>query len=450
MRIIIIGVGKVGKTLTEFLVQDGHDVVVIDTNPNLIEEVVDSFDVKGIVGNGASHDIQVEAEIAKANVLIATTDSDELNILCCLVGKKNGALHTIARVRNPEYANQFDFLQNELGLDMVVNPELEAANEIARILRFPSATKIDLFANGRAEIVELKIVENSFFIGKTLSSIRTELKIRFLICAVERDGHVYIPDGNFMIQAKDKVYMTASVNEINNLFKQLGILRNRSKNIMLIGGGKITFYLAKQLIESNAKVRIIELNNERCQALCESIPEASIIHGDGSSQELLLEEGIHNVDAVVTLTSLDEENIIISLFAEAMKVPKVITKINHYTYTGILESIGLGSVISPKIITANQILRYVRSLNNTMSQVLNLYKLVNNQIEATEFYISEETEYTNVTLRELPLKSDTLIACIIRNNTVIIPTGDDMIKAKDSVVIISKMRSMKNFEDALK
>lgn len=450
MKIVIVGIGKVGKVITEYLSNEGHDIVIIDRIASLVEECVNIYDVKGVVGNGASYDVQLEAEANKADVMIATTGSDELNILCTLVGQKNNIKYTIARVRNPEYANQIQFMHQELGISFIVNPELEAANEIFRLLRFPSSTRIDFFANEQAEIVELKINQNSPLIRKQLSELRTEFGVRFLISAVERKGKVHIPSGHFILDLDDKIYITASPNEVNKLFKRLGIFMERSKKVMIVGGGKITFYLAQQLIKSKVKVKIIEFDRERCTELCDTLPEAVVVHADGSDQSVLLEEGIKDMDAFITLTGFDEENIIMSLFAETLKVPKVITKTNHHSYSNILETVGLGSVISPKFITANHILRYVRSLGNTVSQVRNLYKLVNNQIEVAEFYISEETNYTKKTFTELAFKNNVLIACIIRNNNVIIPSGDDYLLPNDSVVVVTTMKNLHTFQDVLK
>jgi trk system potassium uptake protein TrkA len=448
MKIIIVGAGKVGNTITEFLAQEDHDVVIIDINNKAVNEAINNYDIRGVIGNGASYDVLLEAGANKADILIACTSSDELNILSCLVGQKTGIPNTIARVRNPEYSNQIDFLYQELGINLIVNPEYAAANEISRILRFPSATKIDTFAKDRVEIVEFKIAENSRIANKSLSQIRKEMQITFLICAVERDSKVYIPDGNFIIQEKDKIYVTASRTDITLFFKQLGLYLNRARNVIIVGGSKITYYLAKQLLDSKSEVKIIEVDQRRAVEFSELLPNAKIIAGDGSNQDLLIEEGIEKADALVTLTGFDEENIIISLFAEKLKVPRVITKVNRDAYHDILGSIGLESIISPKSLTAYQILRYVRSLENTMhSQVQTLYKLVNDQVEAVEFYINNETEYTNIKFKDLKLPRNTLIASIIRDKKVIIPNGEDCLKAKDSVVIVTMDRHLRALED---
>ncbi|HEY8445137.1 MAG TPA: Trk system potassium transporter TrkA [Bacilli bacterium] len=447
MKIIIVGAGKVGKNLTSFLSQENHDITVIDTNPNVIQDVVDKYDVQGLVGNGASHEILMDAEVNKTDLLIASSSSDELNILSCLVAKMNGVKHTIARVRNPEYSSQVNYLHDQLGLNLIVNPELEAANEILQMLKFPSALKVDKFANGRVDIVEVKLDESSPLVGASLSKIRSQLQVKFLICAVERDGKAYIPSGDFVFKAKDKIHVTASNKEITRLFKKLGILKDRAKQVIIIGGGKISYYLAKQLDEGNVNVKIIEMDEDRCEELSNLLDHVTIIHGEGSDHNLLDEEGINNCDSVVALTGFDEENIIISLYAQRKNVSKVITKINRDNLTDILETIGIDSIISPKAIITNSVLSYVRSIESTVgSQVKTLYKLVNNQVEATEFYIPQATDFTNIPFKDLQTKKNVLIACIIRNKAIIIPSGEDCLQPFDSVVVVStdKIRSLED------
>lgn len=451
MKIVIIGDGKVGRTITEHLAKEGHDVVVIDNNPKVIEECVNTFDVKGICGNGASYNVQKEAGVAGAGLLIAVTSSDELNILCCLVAKKMGVGQTIARVRNPDYSSQMYIMRDELGLSMIVNPELDAAREISRILRFPSAIKLDSFANGKVDLVEIKIDEKSPLVGKSLYSIHGKYQIHVLVCAVCRGDEVYIPKGDFILQANDKIYMTSSPAEITDFFKKLQILKEKSRNVMIIGGGKIAYYLASQLSDSGISFKIIESDYKRCLELSEAFHKAMIIHGDGTDQNVILEEGLENADALVTLTGLDEENIIISMFAKARGVSKIITKVNRSSYGSILDTVGLESIISPRDITTNHIIRHVRGMQNTRgSEFRTLYRLIGNRVEALEFYISTETDYTGVPLKSLPLKDNVLLACIIRNNSLIIPSGNDIIKPCDTVIIITLTQQIKDVSDILK
>lgn len=447
MKIIIVGMGKVGSTLCEFLEKENHEIVIIDSNPAFVEDAVNRFDVSGVVGSGANSDILIEAGAKKADIIIATTELDEVNILACLFGKKYGIKYAIARVRNPEYSNQTKFFNEELGLDMIINPEYEAANEISRILRLPSAENIETFANNRVEIVGVKLKEDSLLINKSLSELRNTLKTKFLVCAVERYGIAIIPKGKFTLKAGDTIYVTGSKSEILNFFKELGIFKNRAKNIMIVGGGMISYYLARQLLETNCKVKIVEIDKERCYELKELLPNANIVLGDGSDKELLIEEGIHEADAFVTLTGLDEENIILSLYAQHQNISKVITKITKISYYDILSTLNLSSTISPKLITANNILRYIRSLQNAIdSRVETLYKLINNQVEALEFLITQENEITNKKLKDLKLKEDLLVAIIIRGSKIIIPNGDDMIMPQDRVIIVTTNQNINDLD----
>lgn len=447
MKIIIVGIGKVGSTLCELLASENHDVVIIDTDGRIVEEHINKFDVSGIVGSGRNIDILLEAGIKTADMIIATTEQDELNILACLIGKQQGVKHTIARVRNPEYSTQTKFLHKNLELDLVINPELESANEISRILRFPSAENIELFAKNRVEIVGFKITEDSILVKKTLEGARKKLNTKFLVVAVERNYEAIIPKGQFKLEANDVIYVTGTKSDILKLAKEIGVYKNSAKKIMIIGGSVITYYLAKQLLKTNTKVKIVEMDKERCFELKELLPQATIIQGDGSNKDLLIEEGINEVDAFVTLTGLDEENIILSLYAKHEGVHKVITKINNISYYDILSTLNLSSIISPKLITAYNILRYVRSLQNAINlQVENVYKLINNQVEAIEFLVQDENELTHKQIKDLKLKKDVLVAVIIRGNDIIIPTGEDMILPNDRVIIISTNQNLANME----
>lgn len=451
MYIVIIGDGKVGRTITKHLSQEGHDIVIIDKNPNIIDEAVNEFDVKGIYGNGASYDIQKEAGVNKADLVIAVTSGDELNILCCLVAKKLGAKQTIARVRNPEYSKQILMMRDELGLSMTVNPELEAAREISRMLRFPCAIKVDTFANGKVDLVELKVDEKSNLVGLKLQSLRTKYQIHVLVCAVLRNNEVVIPRGDFVFEAKDKLYITSNPQQITKFFKCFNIIKEKPKNAIIIGGGKIAYYLIPKMIDSNIGIKVIEIDKKKCVELSEAFPEITVINGDGTNQKLLLEEGIESTDSILTLTGYDEENIIISMYAKNKNVAKVITKINRENYNFMLENVGLDSLISPKEITANNIIRYARGMESSMgSEFRTLYKLVENKVEALEFFIATKTQYTSIPLKNLEVKSDILIASIIRDGVVIIPSGDDTIEALDTVIIITTKRQLKDLSEIIK
>ena len=369
MRILIIGDGKVGSTLIERLSKEDHDIVVIDTNPKVIENAVNSYDVMGVVGNGASYTILKEAEAEKADMIIASTNSDELNILSCLVAKKIGARHTIARVRNPEYSKQLQFLKYELGLSMVINPEFETASEIYRILRFPSAIKLDVFSKGKVEMAEVQIGENSILDNVRLIDLYKKIKVRVIIGAVQREDDVIIPKGNFVLKNNDIIHITASHKDLSEFLKELGIYKEKLKNIMIIGGGKIAYYLANMISETNMNVTIIEIDEKRCIELSEALPKARIVLGNGTDQLLLSEEGIYDADAVIPLMGIDEENIILSLYANKQNVPKTITKINNSSLVDLLGTVATGSVVSPRKITADRIVRYARALQNTEGSI---------------------------------------------------------------------------------
>lgn len=450
MKIIVVGVGKVGRTITSLLSQEAHDITIIDENPKLVDEIVNLYDCLGVVGNGASHEVLLAAGVDKAQLLIAATSSDEVNILSCLVSKRYGVEYTIARVRDPEYSKQVDFFHDELGINMIVNPELETANEITKLLRFPSALTMESFAKGRVEIAEMMVLPNSPLVGKQLKDLPKIIDGKYLICIVERDGVAYIPDGNFTINANDKIHVNASMNDLSKFFKKTGNLMTKAKNVIIIGGGKISYYLALKLTTLGVKVKIIEQDKERCRELVEALPDVMIVSGAGSDHELLMEEGIEFTDALVALTGYDEDNIIISLYAKAQGVKKVITKINYYNNSKILSSINLDSITSTKEVIANHIIRYVRSLENALgNEVKTLYKLVNNQVEAMEFYIQKEAAYTNVKFKDLTLRPNILIASIIRDNKVIIPSGNDFMKPGDSVIIVSTQGCLTNLEEIL-
>lgn len=452
MRILIIGDGKVGSTLIERLSKEDHDIVVIDTNPKVIENAVNSYDVMGVVGNGASYTILKEAEAEKADMIIASTNSDELNILSCLVAKKIGARHTIARVRNPEYSKQLQFLKYELGLSMVINPEFETASEIYRILRFPSAIKLDVFSKGKVEMAEVQIGENSILDNVRLIDLYKKIKVRVIIGAVQREDDVIIPKGNFVLKNNDIIHITASHKDLSEFLKELGIYKEKLKNIMIIGGGKIAYYLANMISETNMNVTIIEIDEKRCIELSEALPKARIVLGNGTDQLLLSEEGIYDADAVIPLMGIDEENIILSLYANKQNVLKTITKINNSSLVDLLGTVATGSVVSPRKITADRIVRYARALQNTEGSMVNtLYRIVNNKAEALEFLITDDTLHIlHIPLKDLKFKKSILVACIIRNNKLIYPSGMDTIEVGDNVIIISPAEQyIKEFKDIL-
>ena len=445
MKIIVIGCGTIGRTIIDHLSSEGHDITIIDRDKERVEELIEKFDVFGVVGNGASLDIQTEAGAKSADLVITVTSSDEVNILACLVAKKIGAKNTIARVRNPEYRTQSIIMKDELGLSMIVNPEQETADEILGIINLPSVHKIETFAKGKVSLVEIIVEEGSMLIGESLISLGKKLSTNFLICAVQRGSEVIIPSGNFTIQKGDRINFTADAEDLNKFLTETNMIKSPHKNVMIIGGGRIAYYLANDLASKKYNVKVIEHNRQRAEELAEALPNVTILHGDGTNHELLLEEGIENMDAFVALTSVDEENIIVSMYANSLNVKKTIAKVKREGLFGIVSDLGITNNVSPKNIVANRIISYIRAIANKRgSNVITLYRLVNNQIEALEFLAKKKERIYDKPLKDLKIKPNCLIACIIRDNEVIIPKGSDCIKLNDSVVIVT---THKNFDD---
>ena len=439
MKIIIVGDGKIGFALTKRLAMDGHDIVVIDRNARVLEESQQAADIMTVQGSGASMDVLKEAGIQNADLLIAATSSDEINILCCMMASKISDVHTIARVRSPEYSKQLNFLKKEMGLSMTFSPEQETAQEIFHLLQFPSFLKRDRFANGRVEIVEIKVTKDSVLCSQPLKKLNELVKVRVLVCAVERDNTAYIPSGNFVLEENDNIYVTAVSRELSQLVKNLGLFRERVKQVLIIGGSRSSFYLSNRLISSGVLVKIIERDSSRCAELSAMLPKASIICGDGSRQEVLSEEGIDNADALITLTDFDEENLIISLFAAQRGVPKVITKVNREEYIDTFQNFGIDTFINPKQLTCSDIVRYVRAMENTTGGSMQaLHYIVGGRVEALEFFADNTTDNLQIPLKDLQLKPNILIASINRSGHIIIPSGIDFIQAGDTVVVVAK------------
>ena len=451
MKIIIVGCGKVGATIAEQLNSEGHDITIIDQDASAIQAITESIDVMGMTGNGAVYPVQMEAGIQEADLLIATTNSDELNMLCCLIAKKAGNCHTIARIRNPEYSSEIRFIREELNLSMAINPELAAAREISRLLKFPSAIKIDTFAKGRVEILKFKIPESSALHQMKVHEVMPKTGCSVLICAVERGEDVMIPNGDFALQSGDKVSIIASPSESIKFFRQVGIENNSARSVMLVGGGRISYYLAKMLRDTPIKITIIEKDYERCRMLSEELPHVSVIHGDASDQQLLQEEGIRQTDAFASLTGFDEENIMLSLYAASQSKAKLITKVNRIAFENVIGSMNLGSVIYPKLITADTILQYVRAMQNSLgSNVETLYKIVANRAEALEFRVGKESPLIGIPLENLDLKPNLLVACINRGGRILTPRGRDSMEAGDTVIIVTTNTGLNDLKDILR
>lgn len=438
MNIIIAGCGKVGRALAEQLSREKHDITVIDRKPEAIQQITNIADVRGVVGNSASFEIQMDAGIDTADLMIAVTDADEVNLLCCLIAKKAGGCQTIARVRNPVYHHEIHHIKDDLGLSMVINPEWAAAMEMARLLRFPSAIDIDTFANGRIELLRFQLEEQNPLCNNKIKDLHMLSRCEVLICIVERGNEVLIPSGEVELKAGDMISVVASPVNASRFFKTIGIETNQVKNTMIIGGGKISFYLAKRLLEMGIQVKIIEKDRDACERLCEILPKAMIINGDGTDRELLAEEGLAKAEGFAALTNMDEENVMLALYAKSMSKAKKITKINRNTFDTIIGSLNIGSLIYPKHITSETILQYVRAMQNSIgSNVETLYRLVDGNAEALEFVIKGKSEVTDIPLQELQLKPHILVCAINRKGKIIIPKGQDCIQEGDSVVIIT-------------
>lgn len=452
MNIIIAGCGKVGRALAEQLSREKHDITVIDRKPEAIQQITNIADVRGVVGNGASFEIQMDAGIDTADLMIAVTDADEVNLLCCLIAKKAGGCQTIARVRNPVYHHEIHHIKDELGLSMVINPEWAAAMEMARLLRFPSAIDIDTFANGRIELLRFQLEEQNPLCNNKIKDLHMLSRCEVLICIVERGNEVLIPSGEVELKAGDMISVVASPVNASRFFKTIGIETNQVKNTMIIGGGKISFYLAKRLLEMGIQVKIIEKDRDACERLCEILPKAMIINGDGTDRELLAEEGLAKAEGFAALTNMDEENVMLALYAKSMSKAKKITKINRNTFDTIIGSLNIGSLIYPKHITSETILQYVRAMQNSIgSNVETLYRLVDGNAEALEFVIKGKSEVTDIPLQELQLKPHILVCAINRKGKIIIPKGQDCIQEGDSVVIITKdCGAYKDIRDIMK
>lgn len=451
MNIIIVGCGKVGQALAEQLNEEDNNVTVIDSDRKTVESVASRFDVMGVAGNGATHAVQQEAGITHADLLIAVTGSDELNLLCCLIAKKAGNCQTIARVRSPQYNIEAPFLKDELGLAMVINPEFAAAAEIARILRFPSAIKIDTFAKGRVELLKFRLPENSPLAGCAVKDINVKFHSDVLVCTIERGDEAYIAYGDFVFEEKDVISIVAAPRKANDFFRKIKYKTNSVKNVMIVGGGEIGHYLCEMLLRSGISVKIIEKNPARCEELDSLMDDVVVINGDASDQTVLLEAGLENSGAFVALTNLDEENILLSLFARSVGNAKLITKINRIDFGGVINHLDLDSIIYPKNITSETIIRYVRAMKNAMgSNVETFYNLIKGKVEAAEFIIKEDSRIVNIPLMEMQFKEGVLVAAILRERKVIIPHGQDSIQVGDAVVIVSNHLALHDITDILK
>ena len=450
MHIIIVGCGKVGRTLADQLQEEDTDLTLIDTDPDVINDLTEDIDAMGIVGNGASINTLMEAGVKTADIMIAVTASDELNLLCCLIAQKTGHCQTIARVRNPIYSKEISFIKERLGLSMIINPELATAREISRLLRFPAAIKIDPFSRGRVELLKFKVLPEFGLDGMSISQITDKYRCDILFCAIESKTTLSIPGGDHLVHNGDFVSIIATPKNTAQFFKKIGLKTHQVKNTLIIGGGTISYYLAKTLSDLKINVKIIDKNKDRCEELSEMLPDATIICGDGTDRSLLLEEGLSTVESFVTLTNMDEENIFLSLSAKNLTQAKLIAKVNRLPYKDVIDDLDIGSVIYPKYITSDSILRYVRAMQNTIgSNVETLYHILDNQAEALEFSICENCPAAGIPLAELPLKKNLLVGCINRHGSIRIPRGSDTIQPGDTVIIVTTNKGLRDISDIL-
>lgn len=451
MNIIVMGCGKIGTTVVESLITEGHDVLVVDKDPDVITEITNIYDAMGVCGNGADCDTLNEANINSADLFVAVSGSDELNMLACFLAKKMGAKHTICRIRNPEYnEKELNFMRQHLEISLAINPEALAGQELYNLLKLPSAVKVETFSGKGFEMVELILKPDSKLDGLSLIELRKKFRANYLVCVVQRGEEVFIPDGSFVLRAGDKIGLSASVTEIQKLLKLLEIQQKQARSVIIMGASRIAYYLSRLLLNSGNSVKLIEQNKDRAAHISEILPGAVIINGDGAQQELLLEEGIRSTDAFVSLTGMDELNILISCYANSQNVPKVITKVNREELSSMASKLGLETIVSPRRIVANILVRYARALENSLdSQMETLYKLMGDKAEALEFNVLPDFKYINTPLKDMKLKANILIAGIVRGRRSIIPAGDDVILPGDRVIIIAAGQRVRNLSDII-
>lgn len=451
MNIVIVGCGKIGSTILSSLLSEGHDIVAVDSDPQVISEISNIYDSMYLCGSGTDCDTLVEAGVERAELFIAVTGSDECNMLSCFIAKRMGAKHTIARVRNPEYSEKsFGFMRQQLDISMIMNPDLLSAQDMYYTLKLPGAVKIEYFARRSFEMVELRLKEDSPLCGVKLHELRRKFDAKFLVCAVQRGENVVIPDGNYVLEPGDRIELTAAPSEISKLLKLLGIVQKQSKSVMILGASRAAYYLARMLLNSGTSVTVIEKDHQRCQHFSEFLPGATVICSDGSQQELLMAEGLTSRDAFISLTGMDEENILVSYFALSQGVPKVITKVNRDEMRSTAERLGLDSMISSRYVSSNMVSRYARALQNSLgSNMEALYRILDGNAEAIEFTVHSDCAVTGIPLSKMRLRSGILIAGVIRGRKTIIPSGTDCIYVGDHVIVLATGRQIHALSDIL-
>ena len=449
MKIVIAGGGKVGKELCNELSNEGNDIILIEQDPKNLERIMNKYDIMGLVGNGADYDNLVESNVQECDVFISVTPEDEINLIAAIIAKKLGATYTIARVRNPEYTGHMDFVRESLGVSMMINPELEAAKDISNVIRFPQALSVEQFANGRVSIVEVNIAPKSQLVGLSLFQFRQQFG-DVLICAVTREKNTFVPKGQTVLEEEDRIIVTGAWDDLTQFYRKAGYKEEKLRSAFIVGGGRITYYLIEMLNKLDIEIKVIENNQEKAEILSEKFPRAVIIEGDGTDQEFLNEERIDQYDTVVSLTGVDEENILISLYASALGIKKIITKVSRTELIKILENASLQSIITPKNLIADNIIRFVRSLKKTQaSNMESLYRIADNQVEVAQFQVKKDSQVLHTPLKYLKLKNDLLVAYIIRGERLIFPSGNDEIQSGDHIIVVSMNNKMDDIDDML-
>ena len=452
MRITIVGCDKIGTAILELLKPDKHEITVIDVVPSRVQRAFEKYEITGVVGNGASYDVLKKAGVSNCDLLIASTNVDEVNILCCMVGKELGAKHTVVINNNERYYDQIEHLREKYDINLSVSPEKESASEVARMLRFPSALQVELFADGKMELIDVILPEESEFVGQTIASRHGKLYPEVQICAIERDGETIIPSGNFVLEAYDRLSLASTVTGITKYLKNTGMYKSKIKKVFILGGGNGTFYLAKTIISLGMEVTIMESDRERCKYLCENLPKATIIQGNDNDYELMRNEGLSDADAFVSFTKNNEKNIIASLYAVNRNVPKVITSVDEYNLFSVVDEIDLGSVVSQNVLTALRILHFVKGLQSAKdsgSKLDVMYTINNGNAYVMGFIINETFSKINIPLKDIKMKKDTVIAMIIRDKKPIIPRGNDIIVTGDKAIIVTKRNDIDAINEVL-
>lgn len=451
MKIIVVGCGKIGKAVISALISEGHKVTAIDSNRKAIEEITNLYDAMGVCGIGTDCNTLIDAAVNKCDIFLAVTGSDELNMLSCFIARNLGAKYTVARIRDRSYnESNLGFLREQLELSMAINPERLAAYDIYNLLKLPTAAHIETFSTRRFEIIELVLREDSPLAGAKIMDLRKKYQANFLICAVLRGEEIFIPGGLFELQSGDRIAITAAPNEIIKLLRHLKLAKKQARNVMILGGSRTAYYLAKMLLSTGSDVTIIDKDPKVCQKLSEALPGANVILGDGAQKELLHEEGLNTIDAFVALTGIDEENILLSYYASSQEVPKVITKVNRDEFISLANRMGLDTIISPKRVISDLMRRYSRAMENTVgSNVERLYKIMEEHAEALKFNVSPEFKYIGVPLKDIKFKNNILIAGILRNRKSIIPTGDDVFMEGDKAIVISAGHKLLDLQDII-